>query len=406
VKPFLCLLLSLVLVPSARAESVVLASGSIPADTRDNLGDTVGGLGSGIARDPESGLFFCIPDRGAGDGTIDFRPRYVKVRLDLEGDDLNPQVVESVLFRDEEGREMSGLIPDDPKSEIPRLKDGRICLDPEAIAAAPDGTLYVTDEYGPLLYQFSRDGKMIRRIELPEIFRPRRADGHVDFTNTDKLVHGRAVNQGPEGMCLLPDGKSVALIFQSGLMQDGAHKSPATNLLILDLASGKPTALYAYPFSTVVPETSEPQDIDSVSVNDLAALSDTRLLVLERDNRGRNGSLDYPVARNKAVWIADLSMATNILNHGSAATARPVSKTLLFNLPAIVPDPKRLAAKWEGIVIVPPLHPSAVTLVMTADNDFLTPILHIGGKEVPFPRAQDKVESQFFKIRSSLPEKP
>lgn len=405
-KPLLSLLLSLVLIQSARAEAVVLASGSIPSDTRDNLGDTVGGLGSGIAHDPETGLFFCIPDRGAGDGTIDFRPRYIKVRLDLEGDDLNPQVVESVLFRDEQGREMSGLIPDDPKSEIPRLKDGRTCLDPEAIATAPDGTLYVTDEYGPLLYQFARDGKMIRRIELPEIFRPRRADGHVDFTNTDKLVHGRAVNQGPEGMCLLPDGKSVALIFQSGLMQEEASKSPTTNLMILDLETGKPTALYAYPFSKVVPETNEPQELENVSVNDLAALSQTRILVLERDNRGRNGSRDYPVARNKAVWIADLSMATNILDHGSAAAARPVAKMLLFNLPAIVPDPKRLAAKWEGIVIVPPLHPSMVTLVMTADNDFLTPVLHIGGKEVPFPRAQDSVESQFFKIRASLPEKP
>ncbi len=71
-----------------------------------------------------------------------------------------------------------------------------------------------------------------------------------------------------------------------------------------------------------------------------------------------------------------------------------------------MPDPKRLAAKWEGIVIVPPLHPSMVTLVMTADNDFVTPVLHIGGKDIPFPRAQDSVESQFFKIRSSLPEKP
>ncbi len=176
----------------------------------------------------------------------------------------------------------------------------------------------MTDEYGPLLYQFARDGKIIRRIELPEMFRPRRADGKIDFTNTDKLVHGRAVNQGPEGMCLLPDGKSVALIFQSGLVQDGAKKSPTTYLLILDLASGKPTALYAYPFSTVVPETSEPQDLDGVSVNDLAALSQTRLLVLERDNRGRNGSLDtpWPVTRRSG-------LPTSPWRQTSSTTAAP-----------------------------------------------------------------------------------
>ena len=31
-----------------------------------------------------------------------------------------------------------------------------------------DGTLYVSEEYGPCLYQFQRDGKLIRRITLPE----------------------------------------------------------------------------------------------------------------------------------------------------------------------------------------------------------------------------------------------
>ncbi|CAN5627623.1 esterase-like activity of phytase family protein [soil metagenome] len=396
------LLLLLSLASSLRAQAVIEASGELPADVRDKFGDTIGGIGSGMVYDAANDTYITVTDRGPGDGAIDFRPRYVVLKIPQTGDKLEPKVVESVLFRDEMGREMTGLVPTDPAADFPHMADGRTCIDPEAIAIAPDGTLYVSEEYGPCLYQFQRDGKMIRRVNLPEEFRPRNEQWGLNFSDTAKLVSGRAVNQGGEGMCLMPDGKSAAIIFQSGLIQDGSDTSPFTHLIVIDLATGALKASYLYPFASRVPLTGAPLKQKHLSVNDLAALDDHRFLVLERDNGGRNGALKHKPALFKSVWIADTSKATNLAD-SKATTNVPVAKTLVFNLPEIVAAPDNLTAKWESIAPLPSKTPGELELMMGADNDFVTPVLHENGQDVPFPRAEDSLPSQFFKIKVTLP---
>lgn len=394
----------LLAIVSLQAKTEIQAFGEMPSDTRDQLGDTIGGIGSGLVYDTKTDTFFCIADRGPGDGTLPYRPRYVKVKIKQDGKKLIPEVVESVLFRDAEGREMTGLIPNDRQADTPRMKDGRTSLDPEAIALAPDGTLYVTDEYGPYLYQFQQDGKFIRRITLPEAFRPKNDSGKLDFTPDSPIVFGRNINQGPEGLSLLPDGKTAVLAFQSGLMQQGGHSSPVTNLLFLDLTTGKPIAQYLYSFATQLPGSDRELKVERLSVNDILTLDATRFLVLERDGAGRDGREEPSVARYKAVWLIDTTNATNVLET-DPADAKPVEKQLVFNLPALVPDPKTLSAKWEGIALLAPPKGRDVELMMTADNDFLSPVIHHDGQEYPFPRAKDTVPGQFFKIKAELPEK-
>lgn len=389
-----------------RAQAVIQSAGEIPSTALDQFGDTIGGIGSGIAYDEKNDLFFCVTDRGPGDGTIPFHPRYLKLRFTQEKDSLQITVVGSVIFKDADGREMTGLIPTDSTAVSPRMTDGRTCLDPEAIAIAPDGSLYVTDEYGPYLYQFHPNGRMIRRIPLHDRFSPRTAEGRLDFTPGASLVSGRNINQGPEGMCILPDGRHAALAFQSGLVQSGGHQSPTTLIAILDLQTEKTIALYAYPFATQIPETGEPLDISTLSLNDMCALDSSRFLILERDSSGRNGARDYPPARYKSVWLADISGATNLLDAPANAPITPAGKQFLFNLPRIVSDPSRLAAKWEGITIIPPVKKNHLTLMMSADNDFLAPTIHENGETHSFPRAQDAVPSQFFKIRVPLAKNP
>lgn len=398
--------LSALLFPSLEclhASAKIVAAGELPADARDQFGDTVGGIGSGVAYDAASDTFLCLPDRGAGDGTIPFRPRYVVIKGTRNGEQLDLKVVESILFRDEEGREMTGLIPDDPEATTPRMKDGRTCIDPEAIAIAPDGTLYITNEYGPDLYQFGRDGKLLRRIEMPEWYRPKTAEGKIDYTAEAKLATGRNINQGAEGMALLPDGKTVALAFQSGVMQDGGHSSPLTRLLLLNLQTGEPVAEYYYPLATHIPGTETPIAVEDLSVNDLIALDNTTFLVLERDRFGRNGEAKPKDAGFKAVWLVDTRAATNLLEKAEGQPT-PVKKTLVFNLPALVKNPAQLAAKWEGIALLGPIKDGNYSLVMTADNDFLTPEVHQDGQVFAFPRAQDSVPTQFFEISGRLPE--
>lgn len=316
-------------------------------------------------------------------------------------DRLFPKIIDSAIYCDKQGRPMTGLIPDDPTASTPRMKDGRTCIDPEAIAIAPDNTLYVTDEYGPYLYQFQRDGRMIRRLTMPEEFQPKTAEGKLDFRADAKLVSGRNINQGEEGMCLLPGGKTAALIFQSGTVQAGGHKSPTTRILLLNLATGKCTGMYLYPFATRLPGTTEPLDIEQLSVNDMLALDATHFLVLERDMTGRDGPAKWATARYKAVWLTDISHATNLLTDPDHPEL--VKKSLLYNLAAVVPEPKMLAAKWEGITLMQPPQDGKVTLMMSADNDFLTPTIFESGEKYKFPRAVRPVASQFFKICSTLP---
>ena len=145
---------------------------------------------------------------------------------------------------------------------------------------------------------------------------------------------------------------------------------------------------------------------EKLLVNDLAALDDHRFLLLERDELGRNGDKNPTTARYKSVWWIDTREATNLLPADGTTSRRSVGKHLLFNLPDLVPDPKSLGAKWEGLALLPSPNPSEAVLLMTADNDFLTPVIHDEGKENPFPRVEDSVPMQFFKIRTPLPENP
>lgn len=383
-----------------QAQPVIVASGELASDTRDATGTTIGGIGSGMAYDEKNDVYFATTDRGAGDGTLPYTPRFVVLKIDQTGDKLVPKLLDSISLRDEQGREMTGLIPDDPEAQTPRMKDGRTCIDPEAIALAPDGTLYLTDEYGPCLYQFARDGKMIRRIALPGDFHPRTAGGKLDYTDKAELVSGRDINQGPEGMCLLPEENAAMLVFQRGLVQDGGRKGARMRILKIDLASGKPLAMYSYLPSPDVAGIKAAK----ISLNDLAHLGGTRFLVLERDGSGRDGAAKPEIAKYKSIWLIDTAAATDLLEAQAGKEPVPVKKELLFNLAKLVDDPRELAAKWETVLVLPPVKDNEVDLLMAADNDFLTPVIHENGNQHAFPRAEDAVPTQFFKIRCPLPE--
>jgi hypothetical protein len=398
----LLLLAALLPLLDLSASPVIEASGELSATIRDANGDTVGGIGSGIIYDAKTDEFLCLSDRGPGDGTLPYRPRIAVIKISQEGETLLPELVKTIIFKDEQGRDMTGLLPDNPDSDLPMMKDGRTCIDPEALALSKDGRLFVTDEYGPFLYEFKRDGTMLRRIALPAEFQPREASGKLNYTDKANLVSGRAINQGPEGMCLLPDETRAALIFQSASVQDGGKPSGLTKILVIDLASGTPVAMYRYPFS--LDEAGLPPT--QLSVNDLVALDDRRFLVLERDGQGRDGAKDHQLAKYKTVWVADTNGATNLLGKNEDKKEVPVAKQLLFNLASLAKDQKNLAAKWEGIVVIPPFSKEEVTLLMTADNDFLAATIHEEGKSYAFPRAEDEVPTQFFKIRAPLPKNP
>jgi len=419
------LLLALAIAPALGAD--LESVNSIPANTLDSLGETAGGYGSGSAYDPKAGLLYLTSDRGPGDGTIDYSPRLFAIPLPQDSSskdflnfnfNLNSTEPSSArLYKDPDGQPFTGLLPDSPDAE-PRMKDGRRCLDPEGLALLHDGNLFVCEEYFPSVLQFKPDGTFLARFVPPDNYLPRNDAGEVDFRPHEGRTEGREDNRGFEGVALSPDGKTVYAILQSALTQDGGRGAGATRLLALDALTGSPQAEYAVRFTdpASLGERAAKLKAKNLVFSDLLCLPDGKILALERDNRGQDGSADPKKAVFKSVCVLDLTGATDLLSLPdkpySLRKADPkfkpltavqpieyVKKTLLFDFHNLDLPSKGLAwdqvpEKWEGLALLSPDR-----LLVIADNDFLTPELTLGGKQVPFPKCQTPVNTWWFSVR-------
>ena len=395
----------------------LLAAGRIAADLRDAEGETVGGIGSAIEILP-SGEIVMLSDRGAGDGTIDYRPRLQFFTMTRNGSKLDLQLVRTVIMRDSNGRAFTGLFPDRPSTEPPQRGDGRMCLDPEGLAVLPDGGFFLSEEYLPSVRELAADGRFVRRFDTPPALVPRDGNGNVDFATNDEeaLGQGREPNRGFEGLALLPDGR-LATVLQSGAVQDGGRESGFTRIVVYDTKTGRPAAAYRLPFSDATElDASAPPGKKLKSrhlvFSALTALPDGRLLALERDNFGADGSTDHAPARWKAVILLDLRGAENILELADASSAAPVSRTVLFNLAALdtaafgLPR-EEMPAKWEGLAVAG-IDSDRVRLLLTSDNDFLAPVLMMGadGDEpaaIAFPRAERAQDTWILEVETPVP---
>lgn len=402
---------------SAEPPAKLVAAGRIPADARDAEGETVGGIGSAIEILP-SGEIVMLSDRGAGDGTIDYRPRLQFFTMTRDGSKLDLRLVRTVILRDANDRAFTGLFPDRPSAEPPQRGDGRMCLDPEGLAVGPDGGIFLSEEYLPSVREFTADGRFVRRFDTPPALVPRDGNGKADFATDDEKVlgHGREPNRGFEGLALLPDG-CLAALLQSGVVQDGGREAGFTRIVVHDTKTGRPAAAYRLPFSDATElDASAPPGKKLKSrhlvCSALAALPDGRLLALERDNFGADGSTDHAPARWKAVILLDLRGAENILELADASSAAPVSRTVLFNLAALdtatfgLPR-EEMPAKWEGLAVAG-IDGDRVRLLLTSDNDFLAPVLMMGADgeapaAVAFPRAERAQDTWILEVETPVP---
>ena len=130
-----------------------------------------------------------LPDRGWNtQGTVDFRGRLHRFEITLQPfygastasqNQLALHYHTSILFDD---GQTTGLDPATTKPatrrfpELPLASNGHIPLDDEAVVHPGDGTVWVSDEYGPYVYHYSIDGKLLDVIRPPEAFIPKRKD--------------------------------------------------------------------------------------------------------------------------------------------------------------------------------------------------------------------------------------
>lgn len=342
--------------------------------------DITGGFGSAIVVDRnDPTMFWIMTDRGPNTMTPvanrllfplpNFTPTIAKFQL--VGDSLRR--VLTIPLKNAAGGPLSGR-PNpagqgatgetgiDPSgAAIATDPDG---LDSEGLAIAPDGTFWVSDEYGPHIVHFDASGRTIERINpfgtgtggrrIPAVFALRRA------------------NRGMEGLAITPDGSTLVGAMQNPVDNPTAAVGRASNvnrILSFNIATGA-TKTFVY-------------EVEAVGnfISEIQALTATTFLVIERDANYQGGT---PAATTKRIYKIDISSATDVSDPAnspngktfggkvlealtpaerSASAITPVTKTLVYDLltlPGGYPHDK-----LEGVTLV-----GNDLLVVSNDDDF------------------------------------
>ncbi len=461
----------------------------VPSDAVDRFGDTLGGFGSAMAMDLDSwrkncdgsysGTLYMSPDRGWNtQGTIDFAGRVHRFAITLHPfygasttaqNQLAMHYVTSVMLheltdsdRDHDRRRdftpTTGLDPASVRPaflhfpDLPVAANGHISLDDEGLVLPGDGTMWVSDEYGPYIYHYNSSGRLIGVIRPPDAFIPMRPDGqgHVveNFSadsppigityNPDpgNPVSGRQNNQGFEGLAMSPDRHTLYALLQSATIQDLDPPNIKTTrrntrLLAYDLRGFEPRLVgeYVVQLPLYQDQTTTKTKLLIAAQSELFALNDHQFLVLARDSNG--GFADpSPGSVYRSIDLIDISGATNIAGTAYDEPGAPIAPLGILN-GSITPvayqkfldiddnaqlnrfglhngapsDSDDLYEKWESIAVVPVGDPRAQDdyfLFVGSDNDFVTQNGHMAG--APYADASGaNVDTLVLVYRVTLP---
>jgi len=386
--------------PAGRADEPTLVNVlSLPGEsvdlTRLKKGETGGanvnrqGYFSDIYYDPNRDEWWGLSDRGPGGGFLSYETRVQRfdVKIGKDGKISRYGLEETIRFVDVDGkpfhRRSFSKIPFDGLN--PLLLNGDVSVlgqafDPEGFVIGPKGHFFVSDEYGPSVYEFDRGGRFIRAFEQPDNILPKLADGTFDFLNGRGVIAtGRQDNRGYEGVAINPQGTKLYGILQDPLVNEGrggqGRRSPNLRIVEFDTKTGKPGRQFAYvldafadinardPSATPFVENDQGRSIGASSI---IAINAHQFLVLERDNRGfgvdASLAASPPKPLHKRVYRIDISAATDVSGVSFAGSSVlpagvvPVAKTLFLDiLEALEDDGHPIPEKLEGLAIGPKL---------------------------------------------------
>jgi hypothetical protein len=359
------------------------------------------GLGSGMTRAPD-GRLFAIGDRGpnlkvklavesygltqvAAHGAkgaakvmpaLDVGPALAELRID--GDTV--EVVRAAPLHSQDGKPLTGLPT--PGSDNSRMEpalaiDGTPLqpdpggVDSEGIAVAPDGAIWIGDEYGPSLLRTDANG-LVQMRWVPKGAEATTAEAPYPCEAVlPELAAHRHVNRGFEALALSPDGERLHLMFQSPL----AHPDEATHaaarhvrLWTLDSHTGVLLGQYLYeldePASFLRDARNGPLARSDIKVSELACLADNRLLVLER---GSETTKLYAVGLSEDCVLPDehAELATQPTIEELSASGDLDLPVLPKRLVLNTDDHPEVSADLEGMALL-----DDRTLLLVNDNDF------------------------------------
>jgi len=381
-------------------------------------GNRLGGIGSGLAYAGGTS-FLALPDRGPNanpynslvDDTVSYIARFQTFNLSLAPSapgaalpfTLTPTLRATTLLSsrtplvygsgDGLGTRIDGVTPlgsgapalnkanhthyftgrsDNFNPATPSTDPADARLDPESIRVSNDGrSVFVSDEYGPYVYQFDRvTGERVRSFALPDNLAITTLSPQKDVEIAANTV-GRVTNKGMEGLALTPDGRTLVGIMQANLEQD---KKKSLRIVSIDVGSGA-THEYAYQLS------------DGSGVSDIVAVNNHQFLVDERDG---NGMADTPLLTDtasaagvKKLYLIDLAGAQDVTALSGNLAPYAVAKAavpfldVLAKLNAAGIDSHLVPSKIEGVAFGQDVVMNGVTrhtIFVANDNDFLATI--------------------------------
>ncbi|XXG95843.1 hypothetical protein Hte_002114 [Hypoxylon texense] len=465
--------------------------GYVVSDAVDKYGDVLGALGSSIHIDQASwkklnngsytGLLWSLPDRGwNGQGTVNYHPRVHKFTIvftpnpsatveNPSGPNLFFKYQDTILFTAPDGTSLSGIDPDAtghlsyagfpelPVATFPGDGFGgagpggkSVTVDSEGLYVNDDGSFWVSDEFGPYIYLFGHDGKMLTAIRPPEAIVPRR-NGTTSFSSDNPPIYsnggeghdvdpenpasGRVNDHGFEALSVSDGGKTLWVLLQTAGVQEGGlvwATSRYVRLLKYDV-SNRLAPVYVGEWVVPLPLTVKPEteEVISAAQTEIIALEKGQFLVLTQTfgaGRGKNDTF----STHRHVDVFDMSKATQIKGDKFDCSSCGVSDAQTGALAeGITPatfcdfldyndnaqlgrfglhnggaqDQSLLNEKWESIGLVP-VNPAAPNgefyLFSLSDNDFVTTNGHMNGGKFHYVDATD-VDNQalVFKINIS-----
>lgn len=333
--------------PSTTPRPVLAYLGQVQVAFGATFADTVIGGLSALSYDPGRQLYYVISD----DRSDKNPARFYTVQLPLSDKGIDQATfIDTHPLLDQSGQPFPPLtlnttppvVPPDPEgiafdrvrqrlywsSEGERLTEGPVLLDPWVRTAGLDGAYQG---------QFTLPSNLAMSAQQTG---PRR-------------------NRALEGVALTPSGRSLFASMEDPGYNDGPEtgdgKRVLTRFTKFDVATGMPTAQYAYPMEPPTPPAEEN------GVSDLVALSEDTFLVIERSDS---------VPQTIRVFRAEVASATNVLAMPAMTNVAltPMAKSLAVDMtttPGLWP-----LGNVEGITLGPKLADGRQSVVFVSDNNF------------------------------------
>ncbi len=425
----------------------MVGTGRLSGDSLDQFGETQGASSSlfisNWSWDGEGqqfhGTFNVLPDRGFNVDTIfsNYAARLHRVNFTFtpyygagpvaQQNQIQPVYIDSTKFTYKDGattKFTTGFNPTGTSTLFGQqvgtvttangpggAQTPLLSMDAEAVYLFPDGSGYVSDEYGTYICRFNPAKQITGITQLPDAAKPYRPAGTPNFDSVNPPTTGRRNNQGLEGMSVTPDGTRLFALMQSALVQDtnGAQQQTRNNtrLFVYDITNDlRENPVLIGEYVVKLPRFDSNGDgsgLDRTAAqSEIVALSPAAFLMLPRDGNGLGTGLltGNPPAPTvlKSVRVVDLSSATNILGSydapGDAISPAGVLRSGIvpaaseevinmlnpadlakfgFNTNNTAPTSTTINEKWEGMSLVPDLSTPQTNdffLFVGNDNDF------------------------------------